>query len=859
MAIQDFFDDVQKLYIAYYQRPADSSGLRFWAQRLEAAGGSLAGIIDAFATSPEATALYGTINANTIGNVIDSIYQALFGRAPDAAGKQFYIDGFTSGRFTAGSIVLDILNGARNADAVAIQNKLIVANRFTSVVDGRPLTDPDFGTGTGFNATYAGNPDAQAARAFLATVTSNPATVPSQAQVIQEIKTHIANPGDPILRTTSDQTFALTTGVDHITLTNNQNSVVGIVNFNNSVSTLNAGDVIIGTGVDGDELRVILDAVSYPGSATITDVDNITVQVGSPGAVTFNASGVTGAKQIIMKDAVGAQTISNIGSLSTAVGITNTTQSLTADWSSALLGGSNDAVTVLLDTATGGAAAPQNITVSNGVEVVNVKTSGSKSDINNITDNVAGGSLKTINVAADAALRIRSLDPDITTFDASASTADVNVGFNLPGGTGTNITAIGGKGDDRFTFAPGDFDDKDKVTGGNGTDRLDVTLNANLAAQNQISGIETISANAAGIGAFIFNLKGDTDIKNFIVRADNTPSTITLTNVEQVLQTVGYEGNGTNANQNFDNLNLLSFVPGTGIGSSDATTVVVNNKDANGVEVGLAPGNAFNLGTLTLPGVENVTIDVQANGNANLTLSDPALTSLRLKATHNLTFNAQLDSAKLMTVDATEVKGNLTINTKQSHESVTIALGNGDNDVTVGDGNSNDDITLVQLGNGDNIIRVPYDGAANANGFFVVTGFNAGAGGDVIDFNSNPNFTLAGAAAGPLGAGGPVRLVVVTGATMLGGSLDETTLVGNFKNWASGGGVNFDNNLANPGDNGTLIVVSGNDNNSYIFRVDNFGVNAGIQAPGGDAAEVIQLVGVLMGVQTANLAAANFT
>ena len=110
----------------------------------------------------------------------------------------------------------------------------------------------------------------------------------------------------------------LTTGVDNITLSNAQKSVVGIVDFNNSVSTLNAGDVIVGTGVVGDELRVILDSTSYPGSATITDVDTITVQVGAGGGVTFNATGVTGAKQIIMKDAVGAQTISNIGSLSTA-------------------------------------------------------------------------------------------------------------------------------------------------------------------------------------------------------------------------------------------------------------------------------------------------------------------------------------------------------------------------------------------------------------------------------------------------------------------------------------------------------------------------------------------------------------
>jgi hypothetical protein len=137
--------------------------------------------------------------------LIDAIYQALFHRAPDAAGKNFYLTALQTGHFpdgrlaTPGRVALDILNGAQGDDLVAIQNKLIVADRFTAAVDGRPLTDPDFGTGTSFAATYTGDPDAQAARAFLATVTSDPTTVASQCQVIQEIQIPIADPGDPIL------------------------------------------------------------------------------------------------------------------------------------------------------------------------------------------------------------------------------------------------------------------------------------------------------------------------------------------------------------------------------------------------------------------------------------------------------------------------------------------------------------------------------------------------------------------------------------------------------------------------------------------------------------------------------------
>ena len=76
MAAADYLNTVQKIYIAFYQRPADPEGLAYWAGRLNAVNGNLAGIINAFATSDEAQSLYGPINANTIGTVIDSIYLA---------------------------------------------------------------------------------------------------------------------------------------------------------------------------------------------------------------------------------------------------------------------------------------------------------------------------------------------------------------------------------------------------------------------------------------------------------------------------------------------------------------------------------------------------------------------------------------------------------------------------------------------------------------------------------------------------------------------------------------------------------------------------------------------------------------
>lgn len=215
MASVESLNIVQDLYIAYYQRPGDPSGLLYWADRLDT-GTPLVDLEAAFGNAQESQDLYGPINSSTIGTVIDEIYLALFNRAPDPAGKQFYIDGFNAGTFTPTSIAYNILVGATGDDAVAVVNKQIVADRFSESVDGRPFSDPNFGQGSSFNATYEGEADAVAARAMLAGVTSDPASILSESQVIAFIQTDIANPGDPILNEIPGVTFNLTTGLDDI-------------------------------------------------------------------------------------------------------------------------------------------------------------------------------------------------------------------------------------------------------------------------------------------------------------------------------------------------------------------------------------------------------------------------------------------------------------------------------------------------------------------------------------------------------------------------------------------------------------------------------------------------------------------
>jgi hypothetical protein len=171
-----YFDTVQEIYIGYYQRPADPGGLIYWAERLDATGGNLTEIIEAFANSAESQALYGTINSSNISTVVNGIYNALFGRDAEAGGLSYYVNGFNSGYFTAATIMLNVLYGAQNEDLQSVNNKVTAANLFTRTID------PDL-DGKDFQYNYSGNADAQRAREFLLTVTWDPATIPTEDEI----------------------------------------------------------------------------------------------------------------------------------------------------------------------------------------------------------------------------------------------------------------------------------------------------------------------------------------------------------------------------------------------------------------------------------------------------------------------------------------------------------------------------------------------------------------------------------------------------------------------------------------------------------------------------------------------------
>ncbi len=95
MAAPQYNAAVQEAYVAFYGRPADPSGLAYWTDKLAAAKGNLAEIIQAFGSSAEATALYGS-KSNL--DAINTLYQQIFGRDADPEGLLYYNGELLAGR-----------------------------------------------------------------------------------------------------------------------------------------------------------------------------------------------------------------------------------------------------------------------------------------------------------------------------------------------------------------------------------------------------------------------------------------------------------------------------------------------------------------------------------------------------------------------------------------------------------------------------------------------------------------------------------------------------------------------------------------------------------------------------------------
>ncbi|MET4161820.1 hypothetical protein ABIE61_001659, partial [Marinobacterium sp. MBR-111] len=120
---------VHQMYIAYYQRPADPQGLKYWVDQLETYQDWT--VISAAFGSPENAenqALYGSKSRE---EVIAEIYQSAFDRAAVAEEISYWADS----EHSLTNLAFAIINGAQNDDLAAVNAKVAFSQELIEQVD----------------------------------------------------------------------------------------------------------------------------------------------------------------------------------------------------------------------------------------------------------------------------------------------------------------------------------------------------------------------------------------------------------------------------------------------------------------------------------------------------------------------------------------------------------------------------------------------------------------------------------------------------------------------------------------------------------------------------------------------------
>ena len=125
---------ITQLYVGYFDRAPDPAGLSFWVAQANA-GASISGIASSFSQVPEYQNLYGGFLS---GALVDKIYDNLFDRVPDPAGRAYWVNALDSG-FPVSELVVAVMAGAQGQDKTTLDNKTIVAKDWTDSNASQPF------------------------------------------------------------------------------------------------------------------------------------------------------------------------------------------------------------------------------------------------------------------------------------------------------------------------------------------------------------------------------------------------------------------------------------------------------------------------------------------------------------------------------------------------------------------------------------------------------------------------------------------------------------------------------------------------------------------------------------------------
>jgi hypothetical protein len=493
---------IQGVYVALFGRPADPNGLAYFNTATNS-GADLTAIGDLAATQEYKDRFKDQSNTQ----IITAIYQSLFGRDPEAAGLNFFVDALNKGTLNINNIAIAILDGATGADKTIVDTKVAAADAFTAALD----------TATEIGA-YTGNGAAAKGIEFLKGITT---TAPTAA----EVETAVAG---VVSADAAGNTISVAAGTD-------LNVVVGT---STTTNTTDKNDTINATGTataaaNGDD-----DAWNFAAGKDKLDggLGTDTFNVGLDGAATVQADALKSVEIINIKSADNAAAL-NVGNAKELTQVWNDASTknlavsdIAASTTVGLKGaiGANTTTFALKDTAgsttvdlaLNGATTTGAVTIA-GVETVNVANSGTSS-----VSALTLGAGEVINVTGSGSLTLGSPSTTVTKVDASAFTGNLTIDTQVQ----TSLTSLkGGSGNDTLTV---ESDSANVVVeAGAGNDTLNVAASATTDFTVSLTG---------GAGSDIFVLGSDAVFDNIDItdNAELLKSLVTITDFDKAADAI---------------------------------------------------------------------------------------------------------------------------------------------------------------------------------------------------------------------------------------------------------------------------------------------------------------------------------
>lgn len=495
--------------------------------------------------------------------------------------------------------------------------------------------------------------------------------------------------------TVTGSNLVLTTGVDNITGTSGNDTIVA----DNSGSTkqLSVADQING-GDGSDTLKVYLATgdTSTGVPSALTSIETFYVNGGAVTALTAPTGVTTLSIESPVTDTQATYTVA----AGQAVILSDHTVTANKTTKIASSAATSHDITLNKITAATGFAHTLALTGAN-VTSATLRTTGTASKITLQNDSTGDGSgtagvLATLTITGDKALTLTESLTQLKTINASAATAAVTVDTS---GLGSDVLLnfTGGSGDDKLIFKAGQMLATDTVNGGTGTDTVQINDTTPVyAALNGYTSIEKLALGTTGATVDVSQL---TTIRSFEVGTGNLTETFNNSTSTSTYKIVNDGNTGTVTVSN-------------GVGQS-TTTVNIDNQNAAAKTLAALTVSGETIINLSSTGVSGTA------GNVITALNNADNSAITVTGAAPLTItNALAGTTTGSSFDASALTGALSVK------------GSAKNDVIKG-GTANDTI----------------QGATTdtANQADVLTG---GAGADTFKFNGSTFANLLASSAG---------------------------------------------------------------------------------------------------------------